>query len=79
MKIIQWTEEERTIILAHGEVCYAVAEKAMERSGLSFDDIERINQHAENHRWGSDADRRYRNRAVRRAIEKVAANAKEYL
>ena len=79
MKTIQWTEEERNTILERGEVCYAVAEKAMERSDLSFDNIERINQHTENHRWGSDADRRYRERAVRRAIEKVAANAAEYL
>lgn len=52
MKTIQWTEEERNTILERGEVCYAVAEKAMERSDLSFDDIERINQHTENHRWG---------------------------
>lgn len=76
---IQWTEEEKEIIREHGEVCYVVAREAMIRSELSFDDIERINGHSESHRWGSNADRRYRERAVRKAIEKVAANAADYL
>lgn len=76
---IQWTDEERAFIHKHGETCYAVAKAAMERSGLNFDDIEKINGVSESHRWGSDADRRYRERAVRRAIEKVAANAVDYL
>lgn len=79
MKTIQWTEEERDIIKAYGEVPYEVAEKAMERSGFNFDDVERINEHYEEHRWGSDADRRYRNRAVRQAVQKVAANAAQYI
>lgn len=79
MKPIQWTEEERNMILTCGEVCYEVAKKAMERSRLNFDDVECINQHFENHRWGSDADRKYRARSVRRAVEKVAAHAVEYL
>ena len=79
MKTIQWTEEERDIIKAYGEVPYEVAEKAMERSGFNFDDVERINEHCVEHRGGSDADRRYRNRAVRQAVQKVAANAAQYI
>lgn len=79
MKTIQWTEEERSTINTYGKVAYAVAEKAMTRSGYNFDDIERINEHHEDHRWGSDADRRYRNRAVRQAVQKVAANAAQYI
>lgn len=78
-KKIQWTDREREFILEHGEVCIAVARSAMERSRLNFDDIEDINQHYETHRWGSDADRKYRKRAVNKAIQKVAANARDYL
>ena len=40
---------------------------------------ERINDHFEAHRWGSDADRRYRKAAVNRAIRAVAANPAAYL
>lgn len=79
MKTIQWTEEERNIILQRGKICYAVAEKAMIRSGFSFDDVERINQRFKNYRWGSNADRKYRAHAIHQAVEKVAANAAEYL
>lgn len=78
MKIV-WTEEEISFIEEHGEVCFAVAEKAMKRSGINFDDIERINNHYENHRWGSDADRKYRKSAIKKAIAKIAANAKDFL
>lgn len=78
-KKIQWTDREREFILEHGEVCIAVAKSAMERSRLNFDDIEDINQHYETHRWGSDADRRYRKRAINKAIEHIAKNAAAYL
>lgn len=78
-KKIQWTEREREFILEHGEVCIAVAQSAMERSRLNFDDIEDINQHYETHRWGSNADRKYRKSAINKAIQKVAANARDYL
>lgn len=78
-KKIQWTERELQFIRDHGGVCLAVAREAMERSRLNFDDIEDINQHYESHRWGSDADRKYRKRAVNKAIQKVAANARDYL
>lgn len=79
MKSIKWTDEERRTIQKYGEVCYAVAETAMIRSGINFDDIEQINQHFETHRWGSDTDRKYRARAIKKAIAKVAENAAEYL
>jgi hypothetical protein len=78
MKIIQWTEEEMHSINLHGETCDAVAQTAMQRSGLNFDDIERINEHYETHRWGSDADRRYRKAAVNKAVRRVAANPLMY-
>lgn len=79
MKKIIFTESEMETIKERGETCFAVAKMAMERSGLSFDDIEKINEHFENHRWGSDADRRYRNTAVNKAIRKVAANPLMYI
>ena len=79
MKKIIFTEIEMETIREHGETCYAVAKAAMERSGLSFDDIEEINNHYENHRWGSDADRRYRQTAVNKAIRKVSANPLMYV
>ena len=78
MKKIQWTTEEISRITATGETCTAVAREAMTRSGLSFDDIEEINGHYEAHRWGSDADRRYRKQAVNKAVLKIAANPMLY-
>lgn len=79
LKKIQWTEEEAATIRRLGEISPAAAHKAMSRSRLSFDDIEDINEHYESHRWGSDADRAYRKRAINKAVKKVAANAAEYL
>lgn len=78
MKII-WTEGEIAFIKKHDKVYPTVAEKAMKRSNINFDDIEHINNHYENHRWGSDADRKYRKSAINKAIAKVAANAKDFL
>lgn len=78
MKIIQWNAAETAMIEARGELCMAVARAAMERNGLNFDQIERINNHYEDHVWGSNADRRYRNAAVNRAVAKVAANPLVY-
>ena len=78
MTKIKWTEDELQSINLHGETCDAVARAAMQRSGLNFDDIEQINGHYETHRWGSDADRRYRKAAVNKAVRRVAANPLEY-
>ena len=78
MNKIKWTAEEVEAIKIYGETCEAVARAAMERSGINFDDIERINDHYETHRWGSDADRRYRKAAVNRAVRRVAAHPLEY-
>ena len=75
---ITWTEEEKAIIKKYGELCPAVAEKAMERNCINFDDIERINNHYEEHKWGSDTDRKYRKTAINKAIKKVAANPLSY-
>ena len=78
MKKIEFTPAEMEQINLHGETCDAVARAAMQRSGLNFDDIERINEHYEQHRWGSDADRRYRKAAVAKAVRRVAANPLMY-
>jgi len=79
MKEINWNKEELKSIKEHGETCFAVAKEAMERSRLSFDDIEEINEHYESHKWGSNADRKYRNSAVNKAINKIAANPLKYM
>ncbi len=79
MKKILFTDDEMATIKDRGETCFAVAFAAMERSGLSFDDIEEINQHYENHRWGSGADRKYRKAAINKAARKVAANPMLYV
>ena len=78
MKRIQWTESEMKSIQEHGETCPAIARAAMERSGLNFDDIERINEHFENHTWGSNTDRRYRKAAINKAIQKVCSNPLQF-
>lgn len=78
-KEILWTPEEAEFIRQHGEISPAAASEAMSRSGINFDDIEDINERHENHRWGSDADRAYRKRAVNRAVQHMAANAAAYL
>ena len=78
-KEILWTPEQIEFIRQHGEISPAAASEAMTRSKINFDDIEDINEHYENHRWGSNADRAYRKRAVNRAVQHVAANAAAYL
>lgn len=78
-KEILWTPEEAEFIRQHGEISPAAASEAMSRSGINFDDIEDINERHENHRWGSDADRAYRKRAINQAVAHVAANAAAYL
>lgn len=78
MKLIVWTDEEKAAIAKYGEICPAMARAAMERNRITFDQVERINGHFESHRWGSNADRRYRQRAVSKAIAKVAANPARY-
>ena len=76
---INFTEEEMQTIQHHGCICFAVAKNAMERSRLSFDDIERINNHYENHIWGTEADRKYRKQAINKAVNYVAANVLEFI
>jgi len=79
MKRITFTESELLTIRQHGETCQAVAREAMTRSGLSFDDIEQINNHYEVHNWGSNTDRRYRKTAVNKAVARVSKNPLEYI
>ena len=79
MKLNFTAEEIERIHLHGGECCLAVAEAAMRRSHLNFDDIELINRYSESHRWGSDADRRYRKRAINQAIKYVAAHAIQFI
>ena len=78
-KEILWTPEEVEIIRQRGEISPAAVHAAMTRSKINFDDVEDINEHYESHRWGSNADRAYRKRAVSRAVAHVAANATAYL
>ena len=78
-KKIQWSEHELKMIEEHGGVCLASARAAMERSKINFDDIEDINGHYESHRWGSNADRAYRKRAVNKAVAYVASHAREFI
>lgn len=78
MKKIEFNDEEMETIRQHGELCSAVARKAMERAKLNFDDIERINDHYETHEWGSNTDRKYRKSAINKAIHKVAGNPLKY-
>ena len=70
---------ERRALDTYGEWSPAMARACMERNRLNFDHIERINNHYENHRWGSDTDRRYRKAAVNRAVKAVAAEPRAYL
>ncbi len=72
-------DQEREALEQHGEWCFAMAKSCMERNGLNFDDVEQINNHFETHRWGSDADRRYRSSAVKKAVRKVAENPAAYI
>lgn len=43
------------------EVCLAVAEDAIAKRKISFDDLERETGRTDTSRWGSDASRRKRN------------------
>jgi hypothetical protein len=77
--IISYTDEEIKNIKKYGCLCFATAKEAMERNNINFDQVESINDHYETHRWGSNADRIYRNKAVRAAIYKVADNPLNYM
>lgn len=79
MPILTINQQEREALEKSGEWCPAMARECMSRNGINFDDIEDINGHYENHRWGSDADRRYRKSAVTKAVAKVAANPADYI
>lgn len=79
LPLLHINADERRALDTFGEWCPAMARACMERNRLNFDHIERINDHYESHRWGSDADRRYRKTAVNRAIARVAANPRTYL
>lgn len=79
MKKIVFTDVEMRAINMYGKTCASVAREAMIRSGLSFDDIEEINNHYETHNWGSNTDRKYRKAAINRAVSKVAAHPLEYI
>lgn len=79
MPILTINQQEREALEKFGEWSPAMARECMSRNGINFDDIEDINGHYENHRWGSDADRRYRKSAVTKAIAKVAANPADYI
>ena len=78
MKKLEFNEHESECIKLHNCLCFAVAEECMKRNELNFDDIEEINNHFENHRWGTNADRKYRKSAINKAIEKVALNPLQY-
>ena len=78
MKKIIFNKLELQCIEKYGELCLASALEAIDRSDINFDDIERINEHYENHRWGSNADRKYRKAAINKAILKVASNPKKF-
>ena len=79
LPILHINADERHALDTLGEWSPAMARACMERNRLNFDDIERINNRYESHKWGSDADRRYRKAAVNRAIKAVAANPAAYL
>nr|DAK83858.1 MAG TPA: hypothetical protein [Caudoviricetes sp.] len=79
LPILHINDDERRALDTFGEWSPAMARACMERNRLNFDHIERINNHYENHRWGSDTDRRYRKAAVNRAIKAVAADPRAYL
>lgn len=78
-KNILWTDEEIAFIIERGETSPATAHAAMTRSKLNFDDIEDINGHHESHRWGSNADRKYRARAINQAVNFIASHALEFI
>lgn len=79
MPILTINQQEREALEKFGEWCPAMARECMNRNGINFDDIEDINNHYETHRWGSDADRRYRKSAVAKAVAKVAATPQDYI
>ncbi len=79
MPILTINQQEREALEKFGEWSTAMARECMSRNGINFDDIEDINNHYENHRWGSDADRRYRKSAVTKAVAKVAARPADYI
>jgi len=78
-KKLSLTHSDILTLLEHGELSYASVESIFERSKISFDDIEAINKETKNFVWGSDADRKYRKSAIKKAILKFAANPFEYI
>lgn len=79
MNPIQWTEHDLKMIAEHGGVCLASAVDAINRSGLTFADIEAINQRSEHHKPNSTAERKYRTMAINKAVAHIASHAKEFI
>lgn len=61
------------------ELSYASVESIFKRSNFSFDDIEKINNHFETYKWGSQKDRIYRKKSIELAIKSFGENPKKYI
>ena len=72
-------EHEYNLIKNKQGLCYASVNDIFNQNDISFDDIERINNHYENHKWGSNKDRAYRKRAIKKAIELFSLKPYEYI
>ena len=78
-KQIVINEHELNMITNKNEMCLASAKDILMRSGIDFDDIERLNNVFKNHKWGSNADRKYRKAAINKAVKAFATNPLNYL
>lgn len=67
------------MIETHGGLCLASAKSIFTNSKIDFDDIERLNGIFKNHKWGSDADRRYRTKSINQAVNSFSKNPLKYI
>lgn len=59
--------------------CFAVAEKAIVDARWNYDDILYILEKENNHKWGSNADRKQRKQDINKVIDFVCLNVNLFL
>lgn len=78
-KEIVLNEHEIFMIKNHGGLCLASTISVFKKSNIDFSDIESLNNVFRKHKWGSDADRKYRKSAINKALNSFSKNALNYI
>ena len=73
MTIVATKSNTKDLLLSDNDL------RTINDSNFSFDDIEKINNHFETYKWGSQKDRIYRKKSIELAIKSFGENPKKYI